>query len=886
MCDLKVKGLAVFLLVFVVVASAFAVLPSAAAHDPAWAIPTYAYINASPNPVGVNQTATIVMWLDKVMPNADPNNEVRFHDYKLTITRPDGTTETKTWPINYDSTSSKATTFTPTVIGTYTFKFEFLGQTYNFGGDFDNDTYLPSSATTTLNVQESQIAYIPEYPLPSEYWTRPIEGENTGWAIVASNYLQPLGAAWAFGSVRLQPDGTAPDSAHILWTKPISFGGVVGGSNTGVEEATFYGGLGYEAKFNVPIIISGRLYYALPKSNDGYGGGYVCVDLKTGEQIWKQDYVVNPSFAQLEWFDSPNQHGVIPNGYLWAISGGGWTGLPTTWIAYDPWDGGWLFNITNVPSGTMKYGPNGELLIYQLDVANKWLALWNETQVITNGAAGALEASGYRPIGMAFDSAEREAYSWNVTIPDLPSDSAICYAIVNDVILGSASTRDSWGNQQFGGIGDDSAALYATFWAVSLKPESRGNLLWIRNYTAPLGNITRCLGPVDAVSRVFFLSDKETMQWSGYNLDTGEKLWGPVGKTRAFQFYGTTGDVPQVGFVAYGRLYTGGYGGEVFCYDSKTGDLLWKYNNTNSGLQTPYGLWPTFITAIADGKVYLHTMEHSPNSPLYKGGRVRCINATTGNEIWTMLSWAGVNDYADDAFPIADGIMTYLNYYDMQIYAIGKGPSVTTVTASPKVVAYGNQMLIEGTVIDTAAGTALDEQTARFPNGVPAVSDASMSAWMEYVYMQKPKPTDVTGVLVHLTAIDPNGNFQDLGTAVSDSLGNFAVSWIPPVPGLYTVTASFEGSKSYYSSQAGTSFVVSESAAAVPVVVTPTQAPGQPSTPAASAPISAQSVLPLHSEAPQPSTTAAAPTLTYIAIGAAVIIIVVVAAVLIFRRRK
>jgi hypothetical protein len=251
-----------------------------------------------------------------------------------------------------------------------------------------------------------------------------------------------------------------------------------------------------------------------------------------------------------------------------------------------------------------------------------------------------------------------------------------------------------------------------------------------------------------------------------------------------------------------------------------------------------------------------------------------------------MLSWAGVNDYADDAFPIADGIMTYLNYYDMQIYAIGKGPSVTTVTASPKVVAYGNQMLIEGTVIDTAAGTALDEQTARFPNGVPAVSDASMSAWMEYVYMQKPKPTDVTGVLVHLTAIDPNGNFQDLGTAVSDSLGNFAVSWIPPVPGLYTVTASFEGSKSYYSSQAGTSFVVSESAAAVPVVVTPTQAPGQPSTPAASAPISAQSVLPLHSEAPQPSTTAAAPTLTYIAIGAAVIIIVVVAAVLIFRRRK
>ncbi len=41
-------------------------------------------------------------------------------------------------------------------------------------------------------------------------------------------------------------------------------------------------------------------------------------------------------------------------------------------------------------------------------------------------------------------------------------------------------------------------------------------------------------------------------------------------------------------------------------------------------------------------------------------------------------------------------------------------------------------------MVDISAGTKQAEQAARFPNGVPVVADESMSAWMEYVYMQKP----------------------------------------------------------------------------------------------------------------------------------------------------
>lgn len=70
-------------------------------------------------------------------------------------------------------------------------------------------------------------------------------------------------------------------------------------------------------------------------------------------------------------------------------------------------------------------------------------------------------------------------------------------------------------------------------------------------------------------------------------------------------------------------------------------------------------------------------------------------------------------------------------------------------------VTAGDSVVIQGTVMDISAGTKQNQQAADFPNGVPAVSDYSMSAWMEYVYMQKPKPANATGVAVSIDAIDP-----------------------------------------------------------------------------------------------------------------------------------
>ena len=46
------------------------VFPIAKAHTPPRTLPTYSYVSASPNPIGVGQQAVIVFWLDKVPPTA------------------------------------------------------------------------------------------------------------------------------------------------------------------------------------------------------------------------------------------------------------------------------------------------------------------------------------------------------------------------------------------------------------------------------------------------------------------------------------------------------------------------------------------------------------------------------------------------------------------------------------------------------------------------------------------------------------------------------------------------------------------------------------------------------------------------------------------------
>jgi hypothetical protein len=87
--------------------------------------------------------------------------------------------------------------------------------------------------------------------------------------------------------------------------------------------------------------------------------------------------------------------------------------------------------------------------------------------------------------------------------------------------------------------------------------------------------------------------------------------------------------------------------------------------------------------------------------------------------------------------------------------------------------------------------------------------------------MQKPKPTNVTGVQVTLSVVDANGNYRDIGTTATDADGYFGFNWKPDIEGKYTVYASFTGSDSYWPSHAVTAF----NAAQVAPTASPTAAP-------------------------------------------------------------
>jgi hypothetical protein len=220
--------------------------------------------------------------------------------------------------------------------------------------------------------------------------------------------------------------------------------------------------------------------------------------------------------------------------------------------------------------------------------------------------------------------------------------------------------------------------------------------------------------------------------------------------------------------------------------------------------------------------------------------------------------------------------MLWLNGYDNQIYCYSKGPSAIDVSASPKVSVQGSSVLIEGMVTDESPGTKETLLTARFPNGVPAISDEDQSNWMEYLYQQQPKPTDAVGVQVHLTAVDPNGNTQDIGNATSDAMGLYKIMWTPPVPGAYTIVATFAGSDSYYSSSAETALGVSETSAA------PSTSPSQTAIPTPTITVAPTATA---SPSPAPQPEAGPSTDMYVIAAAAAVIIAAVAAAAVFLRK-
>jgi hypothetical protein len=829
----KTRATAIAFILMFSMAVSMMLVPASNAFDPDSEIPTFASILAVPDPVGVTQYTYIYMWIDKVFDSAAYVNDYRFHNFKLTITDPDGETEVHEWETVWDTTSSQGFSYSPSKVGTYTLKFEFPGQdineySHNPDSAYVDYTYPPASAETTLTVLDEPIPEYPgSYPLPEEYWTRPIYGENPGWYSISSDWLGTSSPQYSTYN-RYIADGVGPTTSHIMWTKPLQTGGVVGGDNLEIQGDTYFEGSAYISRYTNPIIVAGRLYYKKPfHFSSGSGGPTVCVDLRTGEEIWSRTDLVSLSFALIYATHQPNQHGVMQP---LLIAGGGWRSpVPSgQWWAYDAETGDLVFNMTDVPSGTTILGPQGEHLIYTMtnygtsEDPDWYMAQWNSSRPYYRSGGLTPSVSG------EINASDSSFYDWNVSISwrNTMSSLSVVKAIYNDIMLCYEGSLPGFGRMGRGPyVGDP-----YTYVGVNLNPDEGeiGRKLWDKTLNAPESGVTVVSGVVDPWSRVFTESHKETMQWTGYDLDSGDKLWGPTESQAALDYYGFFFPGLSEGqSQAPGRLFSAGMAGIVYCYNITTGDVMWTYgnggegNSTDSGFQVP-GPYPTFIWAVANDVVYTMTTEHTVQTPIYKDARVRAINATDGTEIWTLSNY---NGGGADSNALADGFATFFNGYDDQVYVVGRGPSATTVSIQNDIITHGESVVVKGTVTDISAGTKLNEQAARFPNGVPVISDANMTDWMGYIYQQKPLPTDATGVEVIVSVLDPNNNCYEVARTTSDTSGYFGCTFEPEVPGFYKVIATFGGSEGYWGSSAETFLNVKDTPQPTPV---PTPEPKEP----------------------------------------------------------
>jgi outer membrane protein assembly factor BamB len=866
-------AIAIALLLLATIAVTIFALPEANARDPPWEYITYCYVAPSPPVVGVGQEMLIQFWLNALPPTAAGAWGDRWH-FWVDVTKPGGDTETigGTTGFESDPVGGGYTWYTPTELGTYKIVARFPGQTItgipgrethiSVGDIYEASTSKPAYFT----VQEETVPHYAETPLPTDYWTRPIYDANRGWGNTAMG--QWLGGS-SYEDMRSKgiPYTTGPESSHILWTTSYWSGGTMGGFG----DVAYYNGIAYEGFGSPKLVLEGKAYYPV-QTPPRYG--WYCIDLYTGETIYYENNTdgttAMPEFGQVLNFATPNQFGGFP--YLWRTSGLG----SNTWEMLDAFTGKGICKIKNVHTSGMQFRDSIGSICYVNVVnlgtdeePNFYMQIWNTTEAIwwrpnygaqppktlidgTTGIPNTSTGNDYwfwRPgattVGMSSSGYTTydgdNGYSMNVSIASLLGPwNQITTTFFIWTIPNTASVRDVIPDEMVivgaNGRNDARGDIEGFFRGISLERPNWGTTLWNTIYHPPKattdypnntysGDVS--FGGLDYESGVFWYTERVTGKIWVYSIDTGQQLW-EYEETSPWYYYGTSLTVHK------GKAYTISTGGIVNCFNANTGEFYWNWTAPSIGYLETEGLTYStvslafFIDDAVTGrdKLYLHgsTGWAGQTSPIRRDGSIFCIDTSTGEMLWRLMAYPCYANNALSRVVISEGRIIYMDNHDNQIYCIGRGPSATTVSAPQLVPDVGSSVMITGTVTDqTPSGRHNVAGSLDFTlKGTPAIADESMDAWMEYMFHQRPKPTNATGVEVILETIDPNNNFYEIGRTTSDMEGNYGFMFTPEVPGTYQIIARFEGSASYGSSSATTYMGVSEAPQATP---TPTPPP-------------------------------------------------------------
>ncbi len=777
-------------------------------------VPVAANVAVNPKVSGLGQSITVSAFITP-MPETWRSH---YTEVYFVFTKPDGTTVSK-GPLSTYPEGTLFFAYTPDKLGSWTVKITWAGDDTHEGTE---------SESFAFTVQQEPLPTTPDLPLPSGYWTRPINAENREWYQISGDwYYSGKLANYNASATAFNPYSKAPETAHILWKHQPYIGGLVGGD---------YGDNFYSVLYlptELTVLLAGRVYYPL---HDGIH----CLDMRTGEELWDTPVSIpgtsaggtSQTYSASLWgfpehttytnrdrsFGNNTYVQPMMNLVLF-------TTTSTAITKYDASTGAVLKILTpptNQTFGATFFDYENECAYTQMSVIyqpNPWVPVYSSGQRMIK----------WDTLGTVRDFSQR--IIWNSSIPEK------WFAF-----------RGIWGDALVSI--NDCANTPAGITAISA---ASGELLWSNT---PIGDYVFNMWGSYAYGKLFE-PDSLHRNIHAFDLKTGQEVWSS--EPREYPYGGFT--AYNMG-AAYGNIYVLSYDGYLYAYNAETGKTEWKFYSGDTA-ETPYNTRPFWSgIAIADGKVYAGTSEHSPTAPFMRGCRQYCLDAYTGEELWS-IAFANGGGKA-----IADGSLIASNEYDSTMYCFDKGQTATTVTATDIAQPLGTPVLIKGMVTDQSPAQS----------GTPAIADEYMSAWMEYLHMQKPIPTNATGVPVSLTAIDANGNSHDIGMVTSDTDGKYSVMWAPPIEGKYTIVANFDGTNSYYSSHDSTALGVTKSSTSpAPTAITPTATP-------TTNPTAAASVTP--SVVPTTMSGTGISTENYVAIAAVASIIAIVAIAVFLRRRK
>lgn len=762
-----------------------------------------AFLSVSPNPIGVNQQLLVNMWI------TFPSGEGKYMTgYTVHITKPDGTTEDVALK-SYVADGTSWFTMIPNQVGTYQFQFSFAGEYFPAGyysngqysatrtGVFASAIFNPSdyvapaeSPVTTLTVQNEMVLSWSS-PLPTDYWTRPIEPNNREWNVIAGNY--PWGEANIAGVTGnawhdeyYGPYIPAVNTPHIVWEKVGAIAGIIGGET------------GQSATLSSPgtpgVIYMGRAYQTVTKMTTQLINGTYrqipasvaeCYDLRTGEiyyDIPVADGGVTPAhiayWATVDTAVPGAEAQSTFTGELVTISGG-------RLYKINPLTGAIIVNVTTLSS----FGTGGNAEVFFRN--GNYLSFQAINATTAAPAAGINITTAYFGYLLNWTS---QGSSTNFTSRILSNVSVTL----------PLSYRTMYQTSTYGNIGggidyesmisvQQHRFIYGGFYGSFFTATNllTGKVLW--NVTTPVSEMASGYRPTNAwVRHGRYIAEMERGYFQAWDLQTGKELWKcdiPDYPWGEFWMY----DEAAYNDLIYAVGYTG-----VWAINETSGTVAWHYADPAIPFETPYTSGNSSTYAVQNirvigGKLYVSDDEHTPSQPATRGWGMFCLDAMTGAFQWKI---SGTRLTAGAS---TDGYLTAASSFDGTMVVMGKGQSSTTISAPQTAITQGQSVIITGSVLDKSAAQ----------KGTPCISDANMATWMDYIHFQMPidglyHNITVTGVPVSIDAVDPNGNSVHIATVTSDMSGSFGYTWTPTLAGDYKITATFMGSNAYGSSWAQT----------------------------------------------------------------------------------